>query len=526
MTNSIGEVTGADALFIIGSNTTETHPVIGYRVRKAARNGTKVVVADPRRIDLAKRSAVLHLQQKPGTDVALLNGMLNVIISENLVDKTFINSRTEGFADVEKVVSQYTPEYASEITGVPAEDIKEAARIYGNADKAAILYTMGITQHTSGTDNVLAIANLAMATGNLGKPSAGVNPLRGQNNVQGACDMGALPNVFTGYQKVGDENSENKFAQNWNVQLDSKPGLAVPEMFDQAAKGELKAMYIMGENPVMSDANASHVIEALENLELLVVQDIFLTETAQYADVVFPAASFAEKMGTYTNTERRVQIAYPAVNPPGEALPDYEILTLLANRIGFNWRYDSAEDIFTEITSLTPSYAGINYGRLEQGGLQWPCPDESHPGTMYLHGEEFKRGKGLFNAVEFTPPAEEPDKEYPFILTTGRNLFHYHTGTMTYRSQGLVDFKPEEDAMINSVDAQNIGVESGDEVEVTSRRGRVKAKANVSEIVAPGVIFMTFHYRDTLTNMLTNDAIDPVSKTPELKVSAVNVKKT
>ncbi len=523
MTNSIGEITGADALLIIGSNTTETHPVIGYRVRRAVRQGTKLIVADPRRINLATHSAHIHLQQKPGTDVALLNGIINVIIEENLVDQSFIEKRTEGYDKLKETVAKYTPEYVAEITGVAAENIRKAARLYGQAENAAILYTMGITQHSFGTNNVLSIANLAMVTGNLGKPSTGVNPLRGQNNVQGACDMGALPNVFTGYQKVATEEARNKFVEGWGIKVDINPGLTVTEMFDGADNGDIKGMYIMGENPVVSDANSSHVVEALENLEFLVVQDIFLTETARYADVVLPAASFAEKIGTYTNTERRVQLSHAAVESPGEARPDWEIITRLAAKMGFEWNYANAEDIFKEIAYLTPSYGGMTYERLKEKGLQWPCPDEKHPGTTYLHSDEFKRGLGLFSAVEYQPPAEETDNDYPLILTTGRNLFHYHTGTMTRRSEGLLEYRPEELVQINPDDAAQLKIEDGDQVEVISRRGKVKAKASLTEVVMPGVVFMTFHYHEALTNLLTNSALDPVAKTPELKTCAVKV---
>lgn len=525
MTNSIGEISGADAIFIIGSNTTETHPVIGYRVREAVRNGAKLIVADPRDIDLA-RDAAVHLQQKPGTDVALLNGMLNVIINEGLTDSSFIDKRTEGFDRMKEAVARYTPEYAAEITGVPAVLIREAALAYASAGKATILYTMGITQHTSGTDNVLCIANLAMATGNVGKSSTGVNPLRGQNNVQGACDMGALPVVYTAYQKVGDPAVQDKFSGAWDVKLNDKPGLTVTEIFDGAINGNIKALYVMGENPAISDANTNHVIEALEKAEFLVVQDIFLTETAQYADVVLPAACFAEKDGTFVNTERRVQLSRRAVVSPGEALPDWMILTELANSLGLNWSYNSAGDVFKEIASLSPSYAGITYERLENGGLQWPCPDAEHPGTPFLHGEQFPRGQGLFSAVDYRPPAEEVDGEYPFILTTGRHLYHYHTGTMTRRSAGLEQSRPEEQIQISMEDAAEHGIEEGDTIEISSRRGTVKAKADITSTVPPGVIFMTFHYAEANANLLTNSALDPVSKTPEFKVCAVKITKS
>jgi len=468
------------------------------------------------------------MQLRPGTNEALLNGMLNVIIDEKLIDQDFIKERTEGFEDMAKAVEKYTPSYVEDITGVPAEQIRQAARLYAEGDKSTILYAMGITQHTKGTNSVKAIANLAMATGNVGKPSTGVNPLRGQNNVQGACDMGALPNVLTGYQKVGDEKVSSKFANQWRIDdLNHKPGLTVTEMFDAVLKDQVKAMYIMGENPALSDANLTHVEEALESLDFLVVQDIFMTETAQYADVVLPAASFAETEGTFTNTERRVQLAGKAVISPGEAKPDWLIIKEIANRLGISWNYQASEDIFQEIASLTPSYAGLSYKRLEdEGGLQWPCPDENHPGTVYLHGDGFVRGKGLFTPVEYVPSAEETDEEYPLLLTTGRNLYQYHTGSMTRRVAGIDSFRPEEYAQLNLEDAAKAGIKDGDTIKVSSRRGEVEAKARVTDVVRPGIIFMTFHYKETPVNLLTGSNLDPEAKIPELKACPVRVEKS
>lgn len=525
MTNSIGEIEDARALFIIGSNTTETHPVIGYRVRMARRKGAALIVADPRKIELAEQADVF-LQLRPGTNEALINGMVNVIVNEGLADEHFIKERTEGFEEMAAAVKKYNPEYVAEITGVPAEEIRKAARLYAEAESAAILYTMGVTQHTKGTNTVFAIANLAMVTGNIGKPSSGVNPLRGQNNVQGACDMGALPNVLTGYQRVDNKDSLAKFEQNWGVKLNPKPGLTVTEIFDGILKGQIKVLYIMGENPALSDADLNHVLEALEKVDFLVVQDIFLTETARYADVVLPAAAFAEKSGTFTNSERRVQLVRQAIRPPGEARPDWVILQDLALELGLNWNYRGPEDIFREIASLTPSYAGISYHRLErEGGLQWPCPHPEHPGTPYLHGGGFVRGKGLFTPVEYVPPAEQPDEEYPFVLTTGRDLYHYHTGSMTRRSPGIALFRTEERVQVNRTDAEKLGIKDGDMIRVASRRGEVKARAHVTDIVPPGVVFMTFHYHEAAVNLLTSHAVDPIAKIPELKVSAVKVEK-
>jgi len=525
MTNSIGEIEDAKALFVIGSNTTETHPVIGYRVKMAKKKGATLIVADPRYIDLADYADVF-LQLRPGTNEALLNGMINVIIQEGLADEEFIRERTEGYAEMARSVEKYTPEYVEKITGVPAEEIRRAARLYAGAESAAILYTMGITQHTKGTASVLAIANLAMVTGNVGKPHSGVNPLRGQNNVQGSCDMGALPNVFTGYQRVDDPEALAKFEKAWGVKLNSHPGLTVTEIIDAILEGRIKFLYIMGENPALSDANLHHALAALKKVEFLVVQDIFLTETAAMADVVLPVASFAEKQGTFTNTERRVQLVRQAVNAPGEAKADWIILQELATKLGLNWHYETPEDIFNEIAMLTPSYAGISYRRLEEeGGLQWPCPQKDHAGTPYLHKEKFSRGKGLFTPVEYRPSEEEPDEQYPFLLTTGRNLFHYHTGTMTRRSRGLATLSPEERLQLNPADAERLGIREGDLVKVTSRRGEVKARATVTDRISAGIVFMTFHFHESAVNLLTNNAVDPVSKTPELKVCAVKLEK-
>ncbi len=525
MTNSIGEIEEAGTLLVIGSNTTETHPVIGYRMKMAQRKGASLIVVDPRRIDLAEH-ADLFLQLRPGTNEALLNGLIHVIIEEGLVDEEFVRERTEGYAEMEAAVKKYTPEYVEGITGVAADDIRQAARLYAQAENAAIFYTMGITQHSSGTNNVLAIANLAMVTGNVGKRSAGVNPLRGQNNVQGACDMGALPNVFTGYQPVDNRDAQSKFKKDWGVKLPTVPGLTVTEIIDGILDGKIKVLYVMGENPALSDANLNHVLEALDKVDFLVVQDIFLTETAARADVVLPAAAFAEKKGTFTNTERRVQLVRQAVNPPGDAWADWVILQELASRIGLKWNYRGPEEIFREIARLTPSYAGISYERLEkEGGLQWPCPDAGHPGTPYLHANQFSRGKGRFTPVEYQPPAEEPDEEYPLLLTTGRSLFHYHTGTMTRRSGAIDSFKPEELAQISREDAQKFGIGDGDLVKVTSRRGDVKVRVQVTEIVPPGVVFMTFHFHEAAVNRLTSNKVDPIAKIPEYKVCAVKLEK-
>lgn len=523
MTNSIGEIELSDVLFAIGTNTTENHPVIASAMKRAVRQGkTSLIVADPREIELVKY-ATLWLRQKPGTDVALLNGMMNVIITEDLWAKEYVETRTENFDAMKAVIERYTPEYAETICGVPAEDIRRAARIYAGADKAAIFYTMGITQHTSGVDNVKSVANLAMLCGNVGIEGGGVNPLRGQNNVQGACDMGCLPNVFTGYQQVTSDEARDKFEKAWGVSLPATPGLTVIEAMNAAYDGTLKALYIMGENPMLSDPDLSHAEEALKRLDLVVVQDILPNETAQFAHVVLPSVCFAEKDGTFANTERRVQRVRKAVEAPGQAKEDGEIIAALSTAMGYTMEYDGAEDIMNEIRELTPSYAGISYDRLEKGGIQWPCPTEEHPGTTFLHKDRFTRGLGLFSAIEHRPPAEEPDAEYPFVLTTGRVLYHYHTANMTKRSVGLMERCPESLVEINPRDAETLGISTGSMVRVTSRRGSLEAKPVITERVAPGVVFMNFHFGEAAVNLLTNAALDPIAKIPEYKVCAVRV---
>jgi formate dehydrogenase alpha subunit len=525
MTNSINEIAGASCIISIGSNTTATHPVIGYEVKKAVRKGAKLIVANPRKIDLC-RFADIWLRQRPGTDVPLLMGMMRVIVDENLLDSSFVEQRCENFDAFKESLANFDLDTVEKITEVPKEKIAEAARIYATAKPSTILYTMGITQHSHGTDNVLGIANLAMITGNIGMPSSGVNPLRGQNNVQGACDMGALPNVFPGYQQVADDALRDKFEKAWNSKLSAKPGLTVVEMLHAASDGKVRAMYIMGENPMLSDPDINHVREALECLDFLVVQDIFLNETAQLADVVLPAATFAEKDGTFTNTERRVQRIRKAIEPIGESRPDWQIICDIARRMGGDgFEFGSPQDVFKELASLTPQYAGITYERLEEGGLQWPCPTKDHQGTPFLHGAQFSRGKGRFTPLEYKPPAESPDDEYPLVLTTERSLYHYHTGTMTRKSDGLNILRKEELVEMNSADADALGIADGETVRVVSRRGEVTAKAKVTADSAPGTISMTFHFAESPTNALTNPVLDPVAKIPEYKVCAVRVEK-
>ncbi|MCD6600386.1 MAG: formate dehydrogenase subunit alpha [Dehalococcoidia bacterium] len=527
MTNSVRELEYADCILVIGSNTTEQHPLIARYILRATENGAKLIVIDPRAIPLTY-FADYHLKQKPGTDVAVFNGFMNVILSDGLEDKEFIKERTEGFEELKEAVKEYTPERVEEITGIPRDKLIEAARTYAGAKRASLIYSMGITQHTTGVDNVSSSANLAMLTGNVGKESTGVNPLRGQNNVQGACDMGALPNVYSGYQSVADEKVRAKFGSAWNVELPQKPGLTVVEMMNEADKGNIKAMYIMGENPMISDPDTSHVRKGLENLEFLVVQDIFLTETAQLADVVLPATSYAEKEGTFTSTERLVQMVRKAIEPLGDSKADWEIICNLAKMMGSReFGYSSPAEIMDEIASLTPSYGGIVYDRLRSGGLHWPCPSREHTGTPYLHKEKFTRanGKGKFWGIEFKEPAELPDEEYPFTLTTGRIMFHFHTGTMTRKTELLNREVPTGYVEVAPKDAARLGLANGEFALVQTRRGQIKIKALVTERVPEGVIFIPFHFAECAANVLTNPALDPKAKIPEFKVCAAKLEK-
>ena len=524
MTNSIAEFKDCECVFVTGSNTTETHPVIATYIKNAVRNGAVLIVADPRKIDLVKY-ANLHIQQRNGTDVALFNGIMNVIYNEGMMDKNFVKNRTEGFDEFIEVIKQYPLEKVEEITGVPQDKILYAARLYGRAKKASIVFSMGITQHTTGTDNVLTLANMAMLSGNVGYECSGVNPLRGQNNVQGACDLGALPNVYPGYQAVTLPEMQEKFEKAWNVKRPTNVGLTVIEMMNNAAEGKLKGLYIMGENPMISDPNLNHVKEALENLEFFVVQDIFLTETAKLADVVLPGRGALEKDGTFTNTERRILRVKKCIKPADGTKDDWEILGLLGEKMGFNSiKFENVWDILREINKMSPLYAGISPERVNEQ-LQWPCPSEDHPGTKYLHKGEFKRGKGSFTPVDFIPPAELPDKKFPFILSTGRILYHFHTGTMSRRNTGLNAFVNEGYMEISKEDADKLGIKDNKKVKVSTRRGEIEIKAIISERVFPGSVFIPFHFWESPANILTNDALDPKAKIPELKVCACMITK-
>jgi len=526
MTNSIHDIVEADVLLVTGSNTTETHPVLSLQMKDAVRkHGAQLILLDPRRIELAN-FAYLHLRNQPGSDVAVINAIAHVIIAEGLQNQAFIDGRTENFEALAQSVEAWTPDRAEGISRVPAEDIVRAARVYAGAKAAAIFWAMGITQHTTGTDNVKALSNLALLCGQIGRPGTGLNPLRGQNNVQGACDMGGLPNVYPGYQAVSNEDVRRKFAEGWGVDpetLNPKPGLTVTEIMDAALDGRVKGLFVLGENPMLSDPNLNHVDRALQQIEFLAVQDIFMNETGTMADVVLPGVSFAEKLGTFTNTERRVQLVRPALDPPANAHQDWQIIRDLGRRMGADWDYAGPGEIFDEMAALTPQYTGISHERLAMGGLQWPCPTPDHPGTPILHVGKFTRGLGLFSPVDYIPPAEPPDEAYPFVLSTGRILFHWHGGTLSRRSPGLDSLAPEAEVEIHPEDASMLGLSTGLAVRVRSRRGSVIARVQVTRRSPPGMVFMTFHYAEAATNLLTTDAVDPVAKIPEYKVAAVRL---
>jgi formate dehydrogenase alpha subunit len=524
MTNSISEIEDMEVIFILGSNTKETHPVIANRMIKAYQKGAKIIIADPRRIPMV-RFAEVFLNLKPGTDVALVNGIANIILQEGLDNERFIKERTEGFEEWKKSIEDYTPAYVGQITGVSAKDIIKAAKLYGNSRQAGIFYTMGITQHSCGTDNVNAIANLALLTGNIGSEFTGINPLRGQNNVQGASDAGCLPNVYPGYQRVDILEIMNKFRRAWGTLLSLNNGLTSTEMTEAAIEGKLKAMYIMGENPVITDPNMKRTIKALKNLEFLLVQDIFMTESAELAHVVLPSACFAEKDGTFINTERKVQRVRKAVEPPGEAKDDLSIIIGLSQKLGYNMNYNFPEAVLEEFGQLWPALAGITYNRIEKRGIRWPCPTIDHPGTKFLYKGGFPRGKVFFTSTQYTPPAEIADEEYPFVLTTGRNLFQYHTGSMTRRVQPIERHAGEPYVEINPADGKKLNIKDKDKLKVISRRGEIEIKAKITRRVSEGIVFIPMHYREAAANIITNDALDKYAKTPEYKACSVKIEK-
>ena len=536
MTNSIDELLDSKAILVTGSNTTEQHPIIGGKILRAKEKGAKLIVVDPREIQLAKFADV-HLRQLSGTDVLWLNSFMYVIFEEGLEDKEFIKNHLdpEAFEEMKKVVTsdKYSPENTEKLTSIPAEDLRKAAIMFAKNKTGSLVYSMGITQHIQGTDNVKSCANLQMILGNMGVYGGGVNPLRGQQNVQGACDLGALSNVFSGYQKVVDPAAREKMAKAWGINvedMDNKVGYTVVEMIHAAGDGKVKALYIMGENPMVSDPDINHVKECLEK-PFLVVQDIFMTPTAELADVVLPAASFAEKDGAYTSTQRTVSKIRKAIEPVGDSKPDYWIIGQIAERMGYKGcTYSHPKEILDEINKLTPIYGGITWDRIDSDefpfGIAWPCPNTSHGGTMFLHKDgNFSRGKGKCHPCEYVPPAEEPDEEYPFRLTTGRVAFHWHTGSMTRRSPTLDREVRSAYIELNPADANKLGVRKNQMVKVSSRRGEIFVRAEVSDIVPPGTVFIPWHFKEAPANKLTIAALDPVAKIPDLKVCAVKIEK-
>ncbi|MFN2137349.1 MAG: formate dehydrogenase subunit alpha [Candidatus Promineifilaceae bacterium] len=534
MSNSIAEMEDLDVFIVTGSNTAETHPVIANFLKRAVRkNGARLIVVDPRKVDMVNFSH-LWLQQNPGTDVALFQAMAHVVVKEGLYDESFIAERTEGFHAYIESLESFTPEWAEKVTGVPAEKIIEAARLYATADHAAIYWGMGISQSTHGTDNTISLTNLALMCGHVGKPGTGLNPLRGQNNVQGCSDSGGLPNVYTAYQLVNAPDVKEKFEQVWGTTLNDRPGLTATEMIDGSLNGGIKALFIVGENPMISEPNQKHTRKALEQAEFIVCQDIFINETGEMADVILPATSFAEKDGTFTNTDRRVQRCRKAVEPVGQSWPDWKITSELGRRVaerlgislsaGFDYAHPS--DIWEEMRRVTPDFWGITYERLErEGGVHWPCPDLDHPGTPYLFADSFPRGAGKFWEIEFGTESEQPDEEYPFNLSTGRVLYHWHGSTMTGRSR-LEEIFPEAICEIHPDDADDLEIETGDWLEVSSRRGSIVLRALVTGRSPRKTVFIPFHFAEAAANKLTLDRIDKRAKIPDYKNTAVRIAKT
>ncbi len=524
MTNAISEIAGTDCLLVVGSNTTEAHPLIARRMFEAKERGAFLIVVDPRKIQLS-RLADIHVQLKFGSDIAFFNGVMNEILCNGWENKAFIESRTEDFDVFKENIMAYPASRAASLSGVSEETIKAVAKAYARAEKSSICYTLGITEHAHGVDNVKTLGNMAMLTGHIGRPSSGVNPLRGQNNVQGACDMGALPNVYPGYQPVVDPGVRTKFEAAWGRPLSPDTGKTIPDVMDGLIDGSLKGLYIFGENSVEGDPNTAHVKKALASAQFLVVQDIFLTATAKMADVVLPGACYAEADGTFTNSERRVQRVRKAVEPPGEARPNWQIFAELGRRLGLSMNYNTAGEIFDEMAGLTPSFSGISYQRIETLGIQWPCPAPDHPGTSYLHKGRFTRGLGRFHAIPHRTSQDAPDAAFPMILTTGRRYAHYNTATMTGRCPSLNREMYEPRVQINAADAAKLGVGAGEMVKVSSRRGAVSAVAEVGDVVPRGAAFMDFHFVAANSNELLGTFLDPVSKTPDYKVCGVKIER-
>ena len=526
MTNTIRDITAEpDVILLVGSNPTEAHPVVGAQIRQAALRGAKLIVVDPRRIDLADQ-AEIFLQIRAGTNVAFSNGMIHICLRDGLIDETYIQERTENFEELREIVEQWTPERTGEVCGVDPAMLEKAAHLYAKADKAPIIYCLGVTEHSTGTEGVMSLSNLAMAVGKLGRSGCGVNPLRGQNNVQGACDMGCMPGQFPGYQKVTVPEVREKFEKAWDVALPDQPGLTSTETFLGIEQGTVRGLYIFGEDPVVSDADVSHIKRMLEKLDFLVVQDLFLTETAQFADVVLPAVSYAEKTGTFTNTERRVQLVRQAVETEGEVRQDYDIFYDVMNAMGYPCERKQPAAIMDEIASLTPSFGGISHERIDtQGAPQWPCPTKEHPGTPILHVGKFSRGLGYFYPAVYKPSAELPDEDYPIKMVTGRMLYHYNAAAMTSRTEGINEICDQSYIEISEEDALRLHITHGDRVLVSSRRGKIETTARVADKTRPGEVFMTFHFPDGNVNYLTSSALDDISRIYEYKVCAVQLSK-
>ena len=535
MTNPIEDITrNSEVIMLVGSNPEEAHPVVGMQIRQAIKRGCKLIVVDPRDIGLAKQ-ADIHLKLKPGTNVAFANGIMHVIIEEGLQDEKFIAERTEGYEKLRDIVKEYTPERVAEICHINADDLRRAAIMYAKAERAPIIYCLGVTEHSTGTEGVMSMSNIAMLVGKLGREGCGVNPLRGQNNVQGACDMGASPTDFPGYQKLmlnGEVNEPvfEKFEKAWGVKLNRKVGTHATDIFPKAVTGEIRGLYIYGEDPIVTDPDTHHIIKALKSLDFFVLQELFMTETAQYADVILPGRAYAEKEGTFTNTERRVQRVRKAITVPGDMRLDTDIIIDLMNRMGYPQKHMTAAEIMDEIASVTPSFAGISHARLDSEevagrGLQWPCTSKEHPGTKIMHVGKFSRGLGWFYPAEYVPSAELPDDEYPIILMTGRILYHYTTRAMTGKTPELMEIEGKSFIEMNIFDADKLGIKNGDRVKVSSRRGEIETTARVGTKTSPGESWMPFHFPDGNANWLTNAALDKYARIPEYKVCAIKIEK-
>ena len=514
-----------DTLFLFGSNPTEAHPIVSLYLKKALRNGAKLIVGDPRQTWMAKRADV-WLNLKPGSNIAMMNGLAHVILDHGWENREFVSKRTEGFDEFIKHIEKYDLKRVEKLTGVSQDRIVEAARLYSHANKAMIVYGLGVTEHRTGTENAMAIANLALLCGHIGRPSTGIMALRGQNNVQGASDLGPLPATLPGYQSVTDPVMRAKFERSWGVPIDHKIGLKSVEMLDLACQGKFKGLFILGEDPAQTDPNVNEVKRALKSLEFLVVQDIFHTETTKYADVILPGASFAEKDGTFTNGERRVQRVRKAIDPIA-GMAEWQVITRLANLMGYPMTYHHPSDIMDEIASLVPIYGGISYERLDRESLQWPCPTKDHPGTTTMYTDLFARPGGLakFMTLEHKGSGEETDREYPYTLITGRIREHYNNGSMTRRVPGILELVPEELLEISSDDAKALNINDRDMVQVSSRRGKIRVRVKVTDRSQKGNVFLTFHFPDALSNILTSEHKDPITGTPEYKACAVKIEK-